>query len=58
MPYKSKADLLDEAEGLGLDVNDDMTRDEILAVLEGAGDVEDTAGDNLGFPHQPGMPPE
>lgn len=63
MAYKNKAELLDEAEALGLVVEEDMTREELIGMIEdaedqaqpGAGPAE--AGGNLGFPGQPGEAP-
>lgn len=75
MAYKSKAELADEAEALGIDVGADWTREDIIdaidAVSPGAEPRDDEpvpdataeaapvaeAGENLGYPHQPGSAP-
>lgn len=73
MAYQSKAELLEEAQSRGLDVTEDNTREDIIAALDEADnaalDADETpvvapetppeaaAGENLGFPAQPGMAP-
>lgn len=62
MAYQSKADLADEAAELGIEVDPDWTREELIAAIEAAdsdpGDERaEPEGGNLGFPGQPGEAP-
>lgn len=72
MAYQSKAELAAEADRLGITVDPDWTREELLDAIEaheGAdsdeadGEAADgdeapaAAGSNLGWPHQPGEAP-